>query len=64
MAGRKKAFFCSLCDIGFDYESKYLRHTGTVGHMRFANLLSNEANEEDCCECQYKDGVRYFCVCV
>ena len=50
MAARKRKksesrspYFCSYCDMNFDYQSKFLRHMSTEGHKRFASVC-----REDC----------------
>ncbi len=34
----KRAFSCDLCDLEFDYQSKYLRHLNSAGHRRYSSV--------------------------
>lgn len=33
-------FFCSECDVGFDFPSKYERHIGSSKHRMYSQLLA------------------------
>jgi hypothetical protein len=51
MAARRKApcssedLFCSICEVGFPFRSKYKRHLASDSHQRFSDLLSLSSNE-------------------
>ncbi len=35
---RKKSFYCELCDVHFDFNSKYQRHLNSIGHRRYCSV--------------------------
>ena len=38
-------FFCDICEVGFPYRSKYMRHLASDTHQRFSDLLSLDSIE-------------------
>lgn len=42
----RPSFACKLCDLTFDYTSKYKRHLDSVSHKRFASIFE-ESDQND-----------------
>lgn len=41
-----KRWFCKLCEKGFDYESKYMRHMHCASHRRFASVYAVDSDSD------------------
>ena len=42
----KRTFTCDLCELEFDYQSKYRRHLNSAGHRRYSSVQLPPVEEE------------------
>ena len=42
-----KRFVCDLCDLEFNFQSKYQRHLNSAGHKRYSSVQSPPLEQEE-----------------
>ncbi len=43
----KRAFSCDLCELEFDYLSKYQRHLNSAGHRRYSSVQLSFLDQQE-----------------